>query len=61
MKGGRPRRVMRSEREKEMENRNRLKKENSTMWHAAMEQMKRRGRGNRGNREDERDSTVEAR
>lgn len=39
------RREREREREKKIENRNRLKKENSTMWHAAMEQMKRRGRG----------------
>lgn len=39
MKARRGRRV------REMENRTRVKKENTTMWHGAIEQMKRRGRG----------------
>lgn len=38
-----------------------VKKESTTMWHAAIEQMKRRGRRHRGNRQAERDSTVETR
>lgn len=46
---------------REMKNRKTVKKENTTIWHRAMEQMKRRGRGHRGNRKDERHSTVEAR
>lgn len=47
---------------REIENRKRVKKENTTIWRAAMEQMKRkRQRRHRGNREDERDTTVEAR
>lgn len=45
MKEMRGRSVMRREREKEMEDGKGVKKENTTMWHAAMEQMKRGDRG----------------